>query len=295
MINNKIIIPCVKIFSHLVFIFLKFTGGSAVLRSAKCGLFGDLFIVIYYLRLSEIYSVNLRIEWSSESLYFDELYENIFFELFGFCELKLRNYDFYRLRLKPLALDPLPYKNCSVRESISLLLRKYFRFNTYVMAETKKIVNDINDKFIGVHYRGTDARVGFENRCSTGYESFLQSVKIQCRLLKTNLVFVASDDQGFIEFFKSQDDLIVFITSATRSNNGMSLHGHLDGASQVNSALGRFTLAEQVLIDALVLSKSSHLVRAHSRVTCFSLSLNEKLKFTDLSVGSDIGRIGWLM
>jgi hypothetical protein len=105
-------------------------------------------------------------------------------------------------------------------------------------------------------------------------------------------VFLATDDERIVEAFdRRYGNRHLLVRPSLRSKDGTSLHGHYD-AGVPGSPIQK---GADVLKDALILARCNHLIRSHSRVTCYSLCINPDLGFTDLSLDVDgIDRTPWL-
>ncbi|UAB78976.1 hypothetical protein INR77_04565 [Erythrobacter sp. SCSIO 43205] len=135
-------------------------------------------------------------------------------------------------------------------------------------------------KVLGVHVRLTDAAAGQENRKSVGLRDVFEAVG---RWLKTNAdgqIFLATDDQRAIALFQEHYSDRVIFQDCLRSTDGTSIHGHYDTGVEGSPYLKGL----EVMIDALLLARCDHLIRTHSRVTCFTLCWNTALSYTDLEL-----------
>ena len=95
---------------------------------------------------------------------------------------------------------------------------------------------------------------------------------------RDGLIFLATDDSRVVpEFCACFGDRVRF-QNATRSSDDRSIHGHRDTGLN----LGPYKKGREALVDALILSQCSFLMRCFSFLTNYSLCINPDLKFLDL-------------
>jgi hypothetical protein len=123
--------------------------------------------------------------------------------------------------------------------------------------------------FVGVHYRGTDKFISEADPITP--ETTCEMVKnlIHERGLSSTKIFAASDDAHFIEVMQRTFGDKVFFFEMERSSDNQPIHssGTSDG----------FTKGKMALLDCLVLSKSSLLIRTSSSLSHASLLMSPDL------------------
>src|SRR5262249_18507590 len=92
------------------------------------------------------------------------------------------------------------------------------------------------------------------------------------------LIFLATDDSKVVTEFNSCFGDRVRFQDATRSNDDTSIHGHHDTGLGVSP----YQKGREALIDALILSQSTFLIRCFSFLTNYSLCINSDFNFLDL-------------
>src|SRR5690242_20355099 len=155
-------------------------------------------------------------------------------------------------------------------------LYKYLRPKSHI----DKLVNEfwasmgVNGPVVGVHFRGTDhseeaPRVSYEH-CLRVLERFL------ARHANTQAVFVASDEQAFINFLKNSLTCAVPVYShddhyRSRDNDDIPVFRRHLGE-------GGYEKGEDALVNALLLSKCSTLIRTTSCLSGWASIFNLRLK-----------------
>ncbi len=130
-----------------------------------------------------------------------------------------------------------------------------------------------NAATIGVHYRGTDKSAEAPR---VPYETVLHAIRARlaiagqekCRL------FVATDEADFLEFMRAQFPDKLIYSGSFRSSNGMPAHaGNPD----------MFKRGEEAVVDCLLLSRCTHLIRTPSNLGLCATFFNPSLPVTLLS------------
>jgi hypothetical protein len=155
----------------------------------------------------------------------------------------------------------------------SRLLKKYLRPKPHI----DKIVNDFwatvggNGLVLGVHFRGTDKsweapRVSWEH-CLAVVRTYLQQHD------QIKAVFVASDEQGFIDFMR---DSVAHVPVYVHEDHYRSHHG--DEQPIFLGDGGGYEKGEDALVNALLLAKCSALIRTTSTLSAWASLFNPKIK-----------------
>jgi hypothetical protein len=153
------------------------------------------------------------------------------------------------------------------------ILRRYLTPKPHII----KIVDDFwrgpsaHGPVVGVHYRGTDKsmeapRVSWRH-CLEVLEDYL------CDHPNIKAVFVASDEQAFVEFIMwSLRDVPIYASNDHyRSNNGQPVH-------LISAAGYGYEKGEDALVNALLLSKCTSLIRTTSFLSAWASIFNPDLK-----------------
>jgi hypothetical protein len=135
--------------------------------------------------------------------------------------------------------------------------------------------NFIDDYVIGIHYRGTDKVSGTSAELGrVPYEFVVHWMKKFDG--KTSKFFIATDEEGFLKKCLSEFNTKIVATNSTRSKNDTSIHLNITTGSHCQ-------LGKQALIDAILLSKCSFLLRCDSNLSLASLFFTPQLQSINLT------------
>lgn len=161
------------------------------------------------------------------------------------------------------------------RETAAKLIQKYIKPKSHIL---EKINNFISKNFdstytIGIHYRGTDK--SSEAR-RVPYSEVIATIKnfLRQHTLKSYKIFVASDEQAFVNYISSQFPSKVIYQDALRSSNGHPLH-----YNQIN----RYRQGEESVMDCYLLSRCHILIKTHSNLSSSSANINPNMPVISLS------------
>ncbi|TIM40993.1 MAG: hypothetical protein E5Y55_25760 [Mesorhizobium sp.] len=261
-------------------------GPGLAIQSGRCGLFGDAFIALNGLRFAESHGLEAEIDWGRRSLYFDAAVgPNVwtyYFRKSRFSFASRRMRSFWPLPFRAGAEDFHPYDGLSTRASVHSAIKRFCIPRPEIAAAVDAFSSTqfLAGRTLGVHIRLTDAAAGREDRRVPSLDHFVESTRECLESTEAERIFLASDDQRAIDRYRMEFGNRVVSSPALRSVDGISLHGHYDGGVS-GSPFGK---GRDVVIDALLLARCNHLIRSHSRVTCFSLCENATLTFTDLDL-----------
>lgn len=161
------------------------------------------------------------------------------------------------------------------RERANELIQKYI----HVLPHITKQVDDFceehfADSFvIGVHYRGTDKLEVDPVSYSTVAEH-IQAAMIANKD-KPMKIFVATDETRFANFIKEQFPSLVVMRDASRSDSVTGVHMRDD--------LKPYTKGEEAIIDCLLLSRCSLLIKMASHLSDSSCQFNPNIQVIKLN------------
>ncbi len=128
---------------------------------------------------------------------------------------------------------------------------------------------------VGLHYRGTDKVAGPSPELERVPYEFAE--EILHRLLPQDaVVFVATDEIGFLERIRESYGERALYAEANRSNDETPLH-------QGKGRRGSVALGNEALADAILLSRCHFLLRCDSNLSLASLFFNRRLKSIDMT------------
>lgn len=153
------------------------------------------------------------------------------------------------------------------------MIAKYIKIKNHVQQKINDFfINNFNNRYtIGIHYRGTDKISEAE---FTPYEVMTREVQaIVSRLESTKPynIFIATDDQNFLDYMKSHFKNIIYI-DMYRSSSNAPIH---QGALAIKAT--PYDRGEQALIDCILLSKCDILIRTHSNLSSVSTDFNPNI------------------
>jgi hypothetical protein len=161
------------------------------------------------------------------------------------------------------------------KERIAELAKKYYNFKPNITKEVDSFVaNNFKDKFvIGLHYRGTDQ---YMESPRTPYEKASDAVDkyIKVNQTKDYVIFVATDEMGFIKYMQLKYPDKVVCQDCFRSTNINPVHYINDG---------RYKQGKEACIDCLLLSKCNVLFRTNSNLSFWSTFFNPEMPVIALS------------
>lgn len=251
---------------------------SVIVRDRGAGMFSMFFDVAYGLwEYDQGISKGVSIDFGSCGLYYDQEHGSNWFEYY--CEpITLGD----QTGAKSIIYgDRPPGATWSERDYIPKdvahdLISKYIRIKPHIMQKVEDFVNEeFSDHYvICVHYRGTDKvseapKVNYETVMDVIYNFYQASPK------KSLKIFVATDEQAFLdEVIRVWSDEYVCYIDTQRSTNGRPIH--VENASPYQSG-------EDAMVDMLLLSRGSILLRTSSNLSLWSTYFNPHLPVVELS------------
>jgi hypothetical protein len=164
------------------------------------------------------------------------------------------------------------------RERAAELIRKYIKVKRPMQEAIDQFVraNFDGHYVIGIHYRGTDKS---SEAVRVPYERVRGEVMKYAMEHPNYKVFVATDEQGFVSYMKSQFGSNVCCINAHRSNDiGTPVH-HKDG----NPVSNPCPLGEEAVMDCYLLAKSDVMIRTFSNLSSSAANINPNLPVVNLN------------
>lgn len=262
------------------------------IQSGACGFWGDYFMALNGLIACAENGISSRVRWGRRSLYANTAREGDVWDWFFQSPMQKKNV--IKIPYRSSANDLL-YKgrSTSARKFLSESIIKYASLHDFIHRNVDEYCRLVfgDEAFLGVHYRGTDACSGLEGRLVSVISNYFTEIDIYLEANPGSLIYIATDDQRNVDaFFKRYGQRLRF-RECIRSVGGESIHGHYDQGVEGDG----YVKAMDVVMDALILSKSSYLIRGHSRVTCFSLCISPDLQYVDIDFKyQGVNRTPWL-
>jgi hypothetical protein len=153
------------------------------------------------------------------------------------------------------------------RQEASELVRKYIKVKRQILEKVEQFVWRHFSGFyvIGVHYRGTDKK---NEAPRVPYRSVFEAIAKHIPEESPWRIFAASDEDQFIEAIQRAFPGRVVACDARRSQNGEGVHFMCEEP---------YLHGEEALTDALLLSKSSILIRTSSNLSLWATYFNSEL------------------
>ena len=156
----------------------------------------------------------------------------------------------------------------------NIIINKYLNFRPHILNKVNEFYNQYfsPNNTVGIHIRGTDSFFdkGRPNLPLSYYENLISE-----KLLYFDKIFVATDTIGVIERLESKfPDKIISYNSFrmdVADLNKVSLHETVHNSFNID-------FGEEVLIESILLSKCSLLIRQQSNISTFSILLNPNIK-----------------
>lgn len=168
------------------------------------------------------------------------------------------------------------------RERGHALIQRYFKLKPEIGNKIEKFIRDrLNSSaIISVHYRGTD-KVGDTNAFEAPrikYEAVLEAIRSQIaqEKLQEYQIFVATDEEAFVELAEAAFPGRVVKADVERSRDGKPLH---------LGAKDPYKSGEEALIDCYLLANDRvrSLIRTSSNLSFFAKYLNPRMSVVEVS------------
>lgn len=240
------------------------------------GLFNVLKMTLGSLKMFEEHPEKvkgLKIDFGTDGLYYDANYGENWWEYY-FEPVELGSSVGSKVVNVTEIGSGIPYyleKHTSI-ERVNELLSKYVKVKEPILRKVQELKNTyFHSYMIGVHYRGTDKNSEVRR---VKYETVLKAIKnhVQSSHLKDFCLFIATDEQQFIDFMKKQfPNQIIYYEEAFRSwVGGEAIH--------LSKKYNPYKKGEDAMIDCLLLSQCDFLIRTTSNLSLCSTYFNPSLK-----------------
>jgi len=154
------------------------------------------------------------------------------------------------------------------RKTAARIIKKYIHIKPHISEKIDAFVCQyfLDYYTIGVHYRGTDK---VKEAPKIEYETVFEEIDKQIPQEKKYVLFIATDEIEFLEQAKKRYFNRVVAIEAFRSNrDGLGVHF-------LNK--NNYTIGEEALIDACLLSRCDLLIRTSSNLSLWSTYFNPDL------------------
>ncbi len=241
------------------------------------GLFSEVAAVIgaleHYETWSGIYA-GLRVDFTDKGLYHDPVAGNNWWEYY-FESISLGSAEHAATRVvAPVQHDAFAYRveQRMSRTTAAALLDRHVHVKAYLNEGVDRFLRETfnNARVIGIHYRGTDKT---EDAASVSYDTMSAAIReaLQAEGSDRCQIFLATDDQAFLDHVRRQFPGKVHSREMLRSVDGRPIH-KTGGAG--------FTKGLDAVMDCLLLARCQRLIRTASNLSLFSTLFNPALPVT---------------
>lgn len=150
----------------------------------------------------------------------------------------------------------------------SEIINKHIKINPRIQELLENDIALLNDKMIGVHYRGTDFKQNWKGHpkytCLNDYMEAIERLKGQKK------IFFATDDGSALkQMLNKYGDRLCYHKDTYRSSNGLPVHygSNIEGRSYDRERYPRYKMGYEALRDAITLSKCDTLICGLSQVS----------------------------
>ncbi len=274
------------------------------------GLFSYLHTMIIAAYYSEKEKVELYVDWSDADNYLDKkmnLFDHFFEQPFGVksiegYEIVEDDCDWNRFWNKfwvPFHKSVISHSQTYItkpdeRERFSKLVRKYVKIKPHFLAKVDNFyMKYLSKNTLAVHIRGLDMRTFFNpyrklHKLTPPIWMFYRTINMKLKEGDYDTLFICSDDQElvdkFLQRYSKQNmkkrygrEIKVVVNPSFKAGSYEALH--LSKRHKVS----RLQLAEEVLIDCLLMSRCKYLINQWSNVPNFAAVFNPNLKFTNIT------------
>ena len=259
-----------------------------------CGMFSVFHYLLGLMRDHEtnIYSGGIKINFGNKGLYYDhtrgeENWWNHYFDPVNIVKIdnnkcaeqavQFDNNEYGRL---VNSIEGVHGSLGIPRKEANVLFKKYFKLESGIQAEIDRFAADhfSGIHVISIHYRGTDKSCNGGN-CEARkvtYEEMIENVQkyIRENHLETFKIFVAADEEGFVQRMQKEFPGKIAVSNARRSTDGQPLHFNTKNP---------YETGREALIDCLLLARGDVLIRTSSNLSKFATYINPDMQVIEIS------------
>ena len=137
--------------------------------------------------------------------------------------------------------------------------------------------NFSGNQIIGIHYRGTDkVRGRFSEAEHVSYTKIYEMIKMQ---KPETMIFVATDEQNFIDSMKDRLGDRLLSIDAQRSSDGLPIHHQTERAGVDFDC---YKIGLEAIMDCFLLARTNLLIRTNSNLSKVSMYLNPRIPVIEM-------------
>lgn len=250
---------------------------NKLIINRNCGFFSDFLTLLAGIMYFNDNNQKFNVEWVNY-MYSDLLNENLYDKFFKQVYdiepvtstfINLTPYGYYFPEAIGNGLDELTILNNLKKPSqtlIDLKLTDNIIFNNIDKNYFKGL------KTLGVQKRGTDHSI---HGALLSDEVILSNINDEFKHNSYDKIYLMTDDNNSLNFFKKELGDTLIHTESRRGDSNVGLH--------FSNLPNKSKLAEEVIIDSILLSLTDFKLVSRSNVSTFSLlyNLNENFKYMD--------------
>lgn len=241
-------------------------------QKRECGFFSSFNIIVGCLKWLEDNSiVDFYINWNNKLYQSDN--KNLF-DKFFYNQKSIENFtsfDFTTIDAMTIGNIYNWLHDIELCEKLNKILAKYGHFDNPVWKKCKELSN-YKENTIGVHVRRTDHYLHGEFLDNEFYYKIIDN-KLKDNNYK-NILLITDENKVVEEFLSKYGDMIILNKNIYRSEDQNPIHyKYLENLND---------LAEQIMIEAISLSRCEEIIITSSNVPVYSLMLNPHIKFDQI-------------
>lgn len=235
------------------------------------GLFSNLNYVIHHLKIADDLKCIPIIDMKNFPTKYNEKHKiNDSFNSWNYYFKPINNYklkDVYKSSFviitdgktkKHIEFDS--FENLTAKHNY--IFNKYIKIRKDIQIEAKKFVNKnfLNEKVLGVHFRGTDMRFQERHPFPPTKTQIINEIERQIKKNKYKKIFLVTEDIENLNFLKARFSKdILFYYNSFRSNKSNIFE-------QVTRKNHRYLLGKEHMIDMIILSKTDKIICSNSHL-----------------------------
>lgn len=244
------------------------------------GFFAEFRALLAKLVFAERFGMMPYVIWGSNFLYkeqeglhgIDNAYEYYFNQPFGYSLEDVNNAELVtHSKSMQAVMIEREYKRDVYDISneyltvLSFVYRKYISLNEVIENQIYKQINSKfnGEKVLGVHFRGTDFKVGYNNHpVAVQIEQTINAIKHVIKERNFTKIFIATDEEAALESLKREfGSILIYYEDVYRGNSSKSI-----AFSNADRENHHYRLGYEVIRDMLTLSYCDGLVAGLSQV-----------------------------
>ena len=166
-------------------------------------------------------------------------------------------------------------------EILAFIEGKYIRIRPEILKKIETEISDLigSNKTIAIHYRGNAFNVGFSGHPIPLKVEDYYSYIDECINMGYTQIFVATDEQGFLNALKARyNGMVKYYSDTYRSSNGIDVHEQKNARDN-----NGYLLAYEVMRDMLTLASCDGMICGNSQVTIAArihrLAMNKEFEY----------------